>query len=89
MVVALQQPVVSPGIEAMQNISSRGALHPGETYEGSVEMWIDPRGKSPLNIAPVAFRLGFYPDATRPVSKMKGADLSKAVSWSNDVTLDQ
>src|SRR5258708_2426943 len=70
-------PDVSPGIEALQNISSRGTLHPGETYESSVEMWIDPRGKGP-----VTFRLGFYPDATRPVSKMKGADLSKAVSWS-------
>jgi len=38
----------------------------------------------------VTFRLGFYPDATRLVSKMKDADLSsKAVSWSNDVTLDR
>ena len=77
-------PDLSPGIEALRNISSRGALHPGEAYESSVEMWIDPRGKRP-----VTFRLGFYPDATRPVSKMKGADLSKAVSWSNDVTLDR
>ncbi len=77
-------PDVSPGIEALQNISSRGTLHPGEAYESSVEMWIDPRGKRP-----VTFRLGFYPDATRPVSKMKGADLSKAVSWSNEVTLDR
>jgi hypothetical protein len=77
-------PDVSPGIEALQNISSRGTLHPGEAYESSVEMWIDPRGKRP-----VTFRLGFYPDATRPVSKKKGAELSKAVSWSNDVTLDK
>jgi hypothetical protein len=77
-------PDVTPGIEALQNISSRGTLHPGEAYESSVEMWIDPRGKRR-----VTFRLGFYPDATRPVSKMKGADLSKAVSWSNEVTLDR
>jgi len=74
----------APGIEARQNISSRGTLHRGETYESSIEMWIDPRGKRP-----VKFRLGFYPDATRPVSKMKGADLVNAVSWSNDVTLDR
>jgi hypothetical protein len=77
-------PDVSPGIEALQNISSRGTLHPGEAYESSVEMWIDPRGKRR-----VTFRLGFYPDATRPVSKMKGADLSNTVSWSNEVTLER
>jgi hypothetical protein len=78
-------PDVCPGIEALQNISSRGTPHPDEAYESSVEMWIDPRGRRP-----VTFRLGFYPDATRLVSKMKDADLSsKAVSWSNDVTLDR
>lgn len=77
-------PEVSPGIEALQNISSRGTLHPREIYQSSVEMWTDPRGKRP-----VTFRLGFYPDATRPVSTMKGTDLGKAVSWSNEVTLDR
>lgn len=75
---------VSPGIEALHNVSSRGTLHPGEVYESSVEMWINPRATMP-----VTFRLGFYPDALRPVSKMKSADLSKAVSWSNEVTLDR
>jgi hypothetical protein len=77
-------PDVGPGIEALQNISSRGTLHPGAAYESSVEICVDPRGKRP-----VTFRLGFYPDATRPVSKMKSADLGKAVSWSNNVTLDR
>lgn len=86
-------PDVMPGIEALQNIPSRATLHPGETYESSVEMWIDPRGKRP-----VTFRLGFYLDATRPVSRLPDAtpheakikaDLIKAVSWSNYVTLDR
>ena len=86
-------PDVMPGTEAAQNFSSRATLHPGETYESAVEMWIDPRGKRP-----VTFRLGFYPDATRPVSRLPDAtpresklkaDISKAVSWSNEVTLDR
>jgi hypothetical protein len=77
-------PDVSPGIDALQNISSRRTLHPGEAYESSVEMWIDPRGKRP-----VTFRMGFYADATRPVSGMTDEGISKTVSWSNEVTLDR
>ena len=77
-------PDVSPGIEAFQNISSRGTLHPGETYESSVDIWVDPRGTRP-----VTFRLGFYADATSPVSGMRDKGISKAVSWSNEVTLDR
>ncbi len=77
-------PAIRPGIEASNNVPSQKTLHPGEAYTSMVEMTSDPSGKRP-----VIFRLGFYPNPTRPVSGMKNVDLSNAVSWSNEVTLDR
>ena len=75
---------VTPGIEAAQNVLTRVTLKPNEKYKGRVEMFSNSQ-----KTRPVAFRLGFFPQATRPISGQPGMEKSEGIIWSNTVRLAQ
>jgi hypothetical protein len=71
---------VATSQEAGQNIFSIVTLKPGEIYKSRIELATDPNGKGPIT-----FRLGFIPNAKRPVQNAQDTKLI----WSNPVVLAQ
>lgn len=79
-------PDVVPGTEALQNVPAKIALKPGQEYAGAVEMFCDPNKERPLT-----FRMGFTPQADRPVSGQAGFGSAEAnvIWWSNAAALTE
>ncbi len=73
-------PQVHPGIEALANVRSSVILKPGQSYARPVEMFSG-------SYRPVTFRLGFAPNAERPLSGQPNVGESEEIFWSNPVTL--
>jgi hypothetical protein len=66
--------------EALQNSRESITLNPGEIYRSSIEMATDRKGKRPI-----IFRLGFIPDAEKPLQDAR----DPAISWSKSISLTQ
>ena len=64
--------------EALKNYPTNISLQPGEVRKEYLEMWADPKARRPI-----AFRLGFIPNAKRPMQDAHDPTLS----WSNPVSL--
>ena len=75
---------VMPDIAAKKNISTHLTLQPHEAHHGRVVMFANPQ-----KARPVTFRLGFFPQAERPISVQPEMATSEAIIWSNSVRLTQ
>jgi len=71
---------VRPGIEATKNSPARIVLQPGQSYARAVEMFS-------MTHRPVTFKLGFAPQAQRPISGQANSAAVGELFWSNLVTL--
>ncbi len=76
-------PHVMPGIEALKNAPATITIKPHTSYDSAAEIFIDKSTK-----LPITFRLGFYPNASVPVSGMIVKPPANQIIWSNPVTLD-